>query len=118
QGAGGTWVRRVSVIGRLAGSLHTPPGELDNTGFKALSGEATVGTRGARGGTTLRYTRYGGEFKLLEAQGPPAGGPAGGGPLRKLSDDRVQLASDYLLGGIRLETQAQWQRHSLAGGSD
>src|SRR5207244_7272670 len=118
EGASGTWGWRLFGIGRLAGSLHTPAGELDNTGFNALSGEATVGTRGARGGTTLRYTRYGGEFKLLEAEGPPAGGPEGGGPERKLSDDRVQLASDYLLGGIRLETQAQWQRHSLAGGSD
>jgi iron complex outermembrane receptor protein len=118
EGASGTWGWRVFGIGRLAGSLHTPAGELDNTGFNALSGEATVGTRGARGGTTLRYTRYGGEFKLLEAAGPPAGGPEGGGPERKLSDDRVQLASDYLLGGVRLETKAQWQRHWLSEVSD
>src|SRR5438445_51056 len=57
EGASGTWGWRLFGIGRLAGSLHTPAGELDNTGFNALSGEATVGTRGARGGTTLRYTR-------------------------------------------------------------
>src|SRR5207249_11152919 len=66
--------------------------------------------------TTLRYTRYGGEFKLLEAEGP-AGGEEGG-PERRLSDDRVQLAGDYLLGGLRLETKAQWQRHSLIEVSD
>lgn len=111
EGASGGWGWRVFGIGRFAGSLHTPAGELDNTGFSAISGEAAVGTRGARGSTTLRYTRYGGEFKLLEAEGPASGET--GGPERKLSDDRVQLASDYLVGGVRLETKAQWQRHSL-----
>ena len=118
EGASGGWGWRVYGIGRLAGSLHTPAGELDNTGFNALSGEASVGTRSARGGTTLRYSRYGGEFKLLEAEGPPAGGTEGGGPERKLSDDRLQVASEYLLGGLRLETKAQWQRHWLSEVSD
>src|SRR5438876_700669 len=118
EGASGGWGWRVYGIGRLAGSLHTPAGELDNTGFNALSGEASVGTRSARGSTTLRYSRYGGEFKLLEAEGPPAGGTEGGGPERKLSDDRLQVASEYLLGGLRLETKAQWQRHWLSEVSD
>ncbi len=114
EGAGGAWGWRVFAIGRRAASLHTPAGELDNTGFGALSGEAAVGVRGRRGNTTLRYTRYGGEFKLLEAEGPPAGGGAEEeGPERKLSDDRVQLAGDYVIGALRLETKAQWQRHSL-----
>ncbi len=117
EGASGGWGWRLYGIGRLAGSLHTPTGELDNTGFNALSGEASVGTRSARGGTTLRYSRYGGEFKLLEAEGPPAGGTEGG-PERKLSDDRLQVASEYLLGGLRLETKAQWQRHWLSEVSD
>src|SRR6266511_444689 len=116
EGAGGSWGWRLFGIGRFAGSLHTPAGELDNTGFSALSGDAAVGTRGARGSTTLRYTRYGGEFKLLEAEGPAAG--EAGGPERKLADDRVQLAGEYLLGGVRLETKAQWQRHSLIEVSD
>src|SRR5437667_3934244 len=116
EGASGGWGWRLYAIGRFASSLHTPAGELDNTGFSALSGEAAVGTRGARGSTTLRYTRYGGEFKLLEAEGPATGET--GGPERKLSDDRVQLAGDYLLGGVRLETKAQWQRHSLIEVSD
>src|SRR5436190_12046470 len=116
EGASGGWGWRLFGIGRFASSLHTPAGELDNTGFSALSGEAAVGTRGARGSTTLRYTRYGGEFKLLEAEGP-AGGEEGG-PERKLADDRVQLAGDYSLGGVRLETKAQWQRHSLIEVSD
>ena len=116
EGASAGWGWRVFGIGRFASSLHTPAGELDNTGFGALSGEAAVGTRGARGSTTLRYTRYGGEFKLLEAEGPASGEQ--GGPERKLSDDRVQLASEYLMGGLRLETKAQWQRHSLIEVSD
>src|SRR5437660_1188802 len=116
EGASGPWAWRLFGIGRFASSLHTPAGELDNTGFSALSGEAAVGTRGARGSTTLRYTRYGGEFKLLEAEGPAT--EETGGHERKLSDDRVQLAGDYLLGGVRLETKAQWQRHSLIEVSD
>src|SRR5213594_2341770 len=118
EGASGGWGSRLYGIGRLAGSLHTPAGELDNTGFNALSGEASVGTRSARGSTTLRYSRYGGELKLLEAEGPPAGGTEGGGPERKLSDDRLQVASEYLLAGLRLETKAQWQRHWLSEVSD
>src|SRR3989454_260130 len=116
EGASGGWGWRLFGIGRFASSLHTPVGELDNTGFSAISGEAAVGTRGARGTTTLRYTRYGGEFKLLEAKGPATGET--GGPERKLSDDRMQLAGDYPLGGVRLETKAQWQRHSLLEVSD
>ncbi len=116
EGASGGWGWRLFGIGRFTSSLHTPGGELDNTGFNALSGEAAVGTRGARGSTTLRYTRYGGEFKLLEAEGPASGEE--GGPERKLSDDRVQFAGDYLVGGVRLETKAQWQRHSLIEVSD
>jgi iron complex outermembrane receptor protein len=116
EGASGGWGWRLFGIGRFASSLHTPVGELDNTGFGALSGEAAVGTRSARGTTTLRYTRYGGEFKLLEAAGPASGEQ--GGPERKLSDDRVQFAGEYLVSGVRLETKAQWQRHSLIEVSD
>ena len=117
EGASGTWGWRLFGIGRHATDLRTPAGELDNTGFGALSGEAALGFHGGSGGTTLRYTRYGGEFKLLEAEGAPAGGTEAG-PERKLSDDRVQLATDYLLGGLRLETKAQWQRHWLSEVSD
>ena len=113
EGASGGLGWRLFGVGRFASSLHTPAGELDNTGFNALSGEAAIGTRGPRGSTTLRYTRYGGEFKLLEAEGP-----ASGGPERKLSDDRVQVAGEYRVGGVRLETKAQWQRHSLIEVSD
>src|SRR6266702_6686562 len=90
EGASGTWGWRLFGIGRHATDLRTPAGELDNTGFGALSGEAALGFHGGSGGTTLRYTRYGGEFKLLEAEGAPAGGTEAG-PERKLSDDRVQL---------------------------
>jgi iron complex outermembrane recepter protein len=116
EGASGPWAWRVFGIGRAAGSLHTPVGELDNTGFGAVNGEAAIGRRGARGGSTLRYTRYAGEFKLLEADEPPSA--TAGGPERKLSDDRVQATADYLLGSLRLETKAQWQRHSLVEVSD
>src|SRR5213083_1692064 len=109
EGAAGPWGWRVFGIGRAAGSLHTPAGRLDNTGFGAVNGEAAVGRRGTRGSATLRYTRYAGEFKLLEANEPPSGAAAGG-PERRLSDDRIQLAADHLLGSLRLETKAQWER--------
>jgi len=117
EGAAGPWGWRVFGIGRAAGSLHTPAGRLDNTGFGAVNGEAAVGRRGTRGSATLRYTRYAGEFKLLEANEPPSGAAAGG-PERRLSDDRIQLAADHLLGSLRLETKAQWERHSLVEISD
>ncbi len=111
---------RATAIGRKSEALHTPAAELDNTGFGSLDGELTAGVRGAQGGATLRYTRYGGEFKLLEAGGPPPGVPEGqeAGPERKLSDDRVQLSSNLVAGGLRLETKAQWQRHWLQEVSD
>ena len=114
EGASGRLGWRATAIGRHAADLHTPAGELDNTGFGALSGEAAVGLRGSRGGAAVRYARYGGEFKLLEANGPPAA-PATGeaGPERKLADDRVQIAGDYRFGSVRLEAKGQWQRHSL-----
>lgn len=111
---------RATVAGRGAEALHTPAGELENTGFASLNGQLAAGLRSARGGATLRYTRYGGEFKLLEAQGPPPGVPEGqeAGPERKLSDDRVQFAGQLLAGTWRLETKAQWQRHWLQEVSD
>jgi iron complex outermembrane receptor protein len=107
---------RLHAIGRGSGNLRTPAGELQNTGFGAFNGEAAVGARGERGNVTLRYVRYGGEFKLLEAEGPPpvsGGGMEEEGPERKLADDRVQLDAVYLVGGLRLEARSQWQRHSL-----
>ncbi len=115
EGAANGFGWRAVAIGRGAEALRTPLGELDNTGFMALNGELLGGFRGSRGNATLRYSRYGGEFKLLEANGPPPGAVPGQdqGPERKTSDDRVQLAGNLLLGGLRLETRAQWQRHWL-----
>ena len=118
EGASGRVGWRATAIGRHAADLRTPGGELDNTGFGALSGEAAVGLRGSLGGAALRYARYGGEFKLLEANGPPAPATGEAGPERKLADDRVQLAGDYRLGALGFEAKGQWQRHSLIEVSD
>jgi len=119
-GANGRVGWRLFGVGRFAESYSTPDGEVENTGFLAANGEASVGVRGTRSNTSLRFSHYGGEFKLLEAGGPPPGAVEGEeeGPERKLSDDRVQLVSDYLFSGFRLETKAQWQRHSLQEVSD
>ena len=122
EGARGVFGWRAVGIGRHAADLHTPGGELDNTGFGALNGELAAGLRGGWGNVTVRYERYGGEFKLLEASGNPRGplgepdtaaAPAAeeGGPERKLSDDRVRIVSHVPVGGLALETQAGWQRH-------
>src|SRR6266545_3477893 len=125
EGARGGLGARATLIGRTAGDLHTPAGELANTGFSALNGELAVGLSGSSGAASLRYSRYGGEFKLLEAGGPGATGAGEeddeaeeGGPERKLSDDRVQLNASRLVGGMRLEAKAQWERHWIAENSD
>src|SRR5205807_1443529 len=54
EGASGRLGWRATAIGRHAADLHTPGGELDNTGFGALSGEAAVGLWGSRGGAGVR----------------------------------------------------------------
>jgi len=125
EGARGRNAGRVVVVGRRAEDLHTPAGEVPNTGFEAVNGEVALAHRGESGHVGVRYVRYGGEFKLLEAGGPrsEAGRPEGeeeeGGPERKVGDDRVQLTADRVFGpGLRLEGKAQWQRHDLAEMSD
>ncbi|HEX8242674.1 MAG TPA: TonB-dependent receptor plug domain-containing protein, partial [Longimicrobium sp.] len=117
EGATGSVGWRATVIGRMGQDVHTPDGEIPNTGFGALNGELALGTSRPWGTLALRYQRYGGEFKLLEADGSAL--PDGeeeeeeGGPERKLSDDRVQLSGTFPAGGVRLETRAQFQRHVL-----
>jgi len=119
SGASGRVGWRLFGVGRYAEAYRTPDGEVDNTGFFSANGEAAMGLRGTKSNTSLRFSHYGGEFKLLEAGGPPPGVvDVGGGPERKLSDDRLQLTNDYLMGGVRLETKAQFQRHSLIEISD
>lgn len=121
EGAAAALGWRATVIGRLGQDVHTPDGEIPNTGFGALNGELAVGASRPWGTLALRYQRYGGEFKLLEAEGPAGGDsifPAAveeeeGGPERKLSDDRLQLSGTFPLRGVRLEARAQLQRHVL-----
>jgi iron complex outermembrane recepter protein len=116
EGAAASLGWRATVIGRLGQDVHTPNGEIPNTGFNAVNGELALGMNRGWGTLALRYQRYGGEFKLLEADAPPGGDTGGeeeGGPERKLSDDRVQLSGNFPLPGVRLETRAQFQRHSL-----
>ena len=119
-GASGRLGWRLFGVGRFAESYSTPDGEVENTGFLSANGEVAAGIRGEKTNTSVRFSHYGGEFKLLEAGGPLGVVENGqeAGPERKLADDRVQLVSDYLLSGLRLETKAQWQRHSLQEVSD
>ena len=119
EGAMGAFGWRAMGVGRFAEEFHTPDGPVENTGFGAVSGEVAAGLRGEWGNATLRYTHFGGEFKLLEAEGPPPseGGVDTGeeeGPERKLGDERVEFSSNVPIAApLRLEAKAQWQRHSL-----
>ena len=122
-GASGRFGWSVTGIGRRADNFHTPPGndstptgDIYNTAFHAINGEAAAGLHGDRTTVTLRFNRYGGAFGLLD--GPPVPADNTNGPLRRLSDNRLQLTSTSLFGGLRLETKSQWQRHSLQEVSD
>jgi iron complex outermembrane recepter protein len=106
--ARGAFGGRLMITGRDGGDLHTPDGGIPNTGFNSINGEAALGFRAAGGNATLRYARYGGEFELLEAGPPPPEASR-----RRLDDHRVQIGGDFMLGGLRFESRAQWQLHSL-----
>src|SRR5437016_7297184 len=111
EGARGNMGWRVAAIGRHASNLHTPAGQLDNTGFGAVNGDAAAGWRWPSGSAvSIRVVHYGGEFKLLEANAPPG---ETGGPERKAGDERVQITGQQPWGNWRLEAKAQLQRHSL-----
>jgi iron complex outermembrane receptor protein len=116
EGASGRFGWRAVGIGRKGEDIHTPGGPVENTGFFAVNGEAAAGLRGDWGSATLRYQRYGGEFKLLEASGAGSGGAAEGeeeGPERKAADDRVQLSGVFPMRGVRVDARTQLQRHWL-----
>ena len=117
EGAGGGTGWRANIAGRRSEALHTPAGEIENTGFLALDGDAALGVRGDWGRGTLRFVHYGGEFHLHEANDtgppPPPGSPEEG-PVRKLLDDRLQASAELPLGGVQLEVKSQVQRHWLA----
>jgi len=111
EGARGNLGWRVAAIGRHASNLHTPAGELDNTGFGAFNGEAAAGWHWPSGSAlSVRVVHYGGELKLLEANAPPG---ETGGPERKAGDERLQITGQRPWGNWRLEAKAQLQRHSL-----
>src|SRR5882672_5810298 len=111
EGASGNFGWRVNAIGHGSSNLHTPAGELRNTGFGAFNGEAAGGWRWPSGSDlAIRVVHYGGEFKLLEANAPPG---EKGGPARKAGDERIQITGQRPWGAWRLEAKAQLQRHSL-----
>src|SRR6266446_3929015 len=111
EGARGNMGWRVAAIGRHASNLHTPAGELDNTGFGAYNGDAAAGWRWPSGSSlSVRVVHYGGEFKLLEANAPPG---ETGGPERKAGDERVQISGQRPWGTWRVEGKGQLQFHSL-----
>ncbi len=117
EGAQSKYAWRVIGTGRFSQNYQTPTGEEPNSSFWAFNGEGAFGIRGDQSNTTFRAAHYGGEFHLLESTGPEVG-DAEGGPVRQVMDDRLQVTNDYVAHGLRFETKAQFQRHSLAEVSD
>ena len=117
EGSQSRYAWRAVGTGRFAQNYNTPTGSVPNSSFWAVNGEGAFGIRGDHGNTTLRAAHYGGEFHLLESTGPEAADPAGG-PVRQVMDDRLQATNEYVTRGIRFETKAQFQRHSLTEVSD
>lgn len=118
EGARGRIGWRFTGVGRFSGNMHTPNGELENTAFGSFSGEGAIGTHGDWGSGELRVSHYGGEFRLLEAEGPGVG-PGGApleeeGPERKTADERVELSARFPRAGHVAETKLMWQRHWLS----
>ena len=122
EGASGRFGWRAAGTGRFAGSMHTPAGEVAHTGLGAVTFQGAAGVTGAASSTTARFALMGGEFQLLEANGPESPGTGlvdeEGGPVRQLLDTRVQLVHERVLHNMRVEAKAQWQRHSLREVSD
>ena len=123
DGANGRIGWRLAGTGRFSGSIHTPNGEVMHTGLGATSFQGALGYHGDKSNSELRFSLMGGEFQLLEANGPNDvnGKPvidSAGGPVRQLLDTRVQFVHNRLVGAVRLEAKAQWQRHSLKEVSD
>lgn len=117
EGAQSKYAWRLIGTGRFSQNYQTPTGEQPNSSFWAFNGEGSFGIRGDNTNTTFRAAHYGGEFHLLEATGPETGDPEGG-PVRQTLDDRLQVTNDYVTHGLRFETKAQFQRHSLTEVSD
>lgn len=104
--------RRADIIRTPLGNTETPNGKLYDTGFNSVNGEAVIGNHYDRGDVSLRYARYGGDFGILD--GPPVPADNVSGPLRRVSDDRLQLNTNTILNSsLRLETKSQYQRHLL-----
>ncbi len=117
EGSQANYGWRAMGTGRFAQNYQTPDGAVPNSSFWAFNGEGAFGIRGDHDNTVFRGAHYGGEFHLLEPTGPEVGDP-NGGPVRQVMDDRLQATNNHLFGGLRLETKAQFQRHSLAEVSD
>jgi iron complex outermembrane recepter protein len=118
EGAQGAFGWLATVVGRKADNFQTPPGnpqtptgDIYDTQYNAVNGDIALGLHGETSNGTLRFAHYGGNFGLLD--GPPVPDDNTGGPLRKLSDNRVQFTSSSLVGAGRLEVSAQYQSHWL-----
>ena len=118
EGASGGFGWQATAIARNAGNFHTPTGnpetptgDIYDTGYDALNGDIALGLKGTDAQGTVRYSHYGGNFGLLD--GPPVPDDNTSGPLRKLSDDRVQATGNFTVGASRLDAKLQWQEHHL-----
>src|SRR5437879_4525231 len=109
EGASGRFGWSVTGIGRRADNFHTPPGndstptgDIYNTAFHAINGEAVAGLHGDRRPVTLRYPTSGRPLGVLA--GPPvAADIADGGSVFAL--ETASLGRWTLLIGARGEAR-------------
>ena len=72
EGAQSKYGWRVMGTGRFSQNYQTPTGSMPNSSFWAFNGEGAFGFHGDQSSTTIRAAHYGGEFHLLETDGPRA----------------------------------------------
>ncbi len=92
---------------RNAGDITTPEGKLFNSGLNEMNGGGLLGAKGAWGGASVSYSHFGQELQIHEdpAEHPDAT------PYQDIKHDKVHFHADLHLPGIRLETDASWQRN-------
>lgn len=119
EGTRGRTGALLRIVGRFGQDVHTPAGEIRNTGFAAGNGALAIGVHHEGGAeSAVRIAHYGGEFKLLEIDAPAGGAEEEGGPARVTLDDRLQLSHRRHLAGFDVEARGQLQRHNLQEKSD
>lgn len=107
EGAAGVLGYRAHFSARDAGDITTPEGKLFNSGLNEMNGGGMLGVKGSWGTLSLDYSHVGQELQIHE---DPAEDPEAT-PYQKIQHEKIHLHGDFLLSGIRLETDGSWQQN-------